>query len=371
MRFFIKLSFHIILLIYISAQSDIYHLEPNIFTKIDIKSDITEILLSSEVSNYIILQLIFSHPSKYISTFNLYDEELVIKNYNEHDYSKNNSDIIIDSELNLGMNKVILTTNNDNNTNVILSIFSKEINNINDDIKDFIYIKYILRENRYNQEFYIEDNTIKLEQNLDKINIYFRGINQLNNYTKIEEVIAQFNIRIFDKQFLESLYENIYISIYDDENISKEVLISEYITMKGNLIKNDNQMKIASKINDNKEQILLIYAKLITNNDKIFLHYKYNTFKVDNNNNNTNDDEEVDVEKNREKNIILLIIFCGVFLFVILITSVGFYCYINFHENENTEDYSNIEGINFDKSSKQSDSEFGEDSRKNSDIEEK
>ena len=354
MKLLLKFFFHIILLNNILSNESQTYLEPNIFTKIDLTSDVTQILISAEDSNYITIHLIYSYPSKYITTFNQNLEEFELEN----DYKKNQTDLIVDSKLSLGMNIVILKPNKESyNTSIInISIFSKGIKGKN----EFAYIKYTLSNDIINNKFNIKNEKINLKQDEDDLNISFSGINQINN-TDLLEKESEYNIKTFDKETIETFYENIYISIYDEENISKYILTSETFIEKGNNILNDNNRKIKAKINDNKEQILLIFAKINSNNNEILLHYEYINFKVEKNDNN-DDEDEVDVEKNRDKNLILLIIFCVIFLCVILITSIGVFCYLNCHEE--SEDISNIEGICIDKNSGHSDDDITDDSRK-------
>ena len=74
MNFFQKIFSLIIFSIYFSKGS-LITLKKNIYQRIDLNSEITELIISPESSKYINLELIFSLQSNYIITFNYYKED--------------------------------------------------------------------------------------------------------------------------------------------------------------------------------------------------------------------------------------------------------------------------------------------------------
>ena len=143
------------------------------------------------------------------------------------------------------------------------------------------------------------------------------------------------------------------MKIYSN-NIKEKPLISKTIKFKGPTIKSDMFVKLESNKNYNKEQILLISAKVDNSeNEEEILHYEYLTFKISSGNNNndikTEEDEEKEIKENRKKNESLLFIFLGVFVLIIVITFVLMFVYLKNYSNreiiEEDQDYSNIGGI--------------------------
>ena len=348
MRISQKLFLSLLFLIYYTKATPT-EIQSNIYNKISLSQELTEIILKSENYHYIEVELVFSHQSKYYTTFNEYTEENELY-INKEAQKTNQTDLIINSELILGKNKVLLKTNNDNEKGVILSIFLKE----NKGENDFVYIKYTLSENIQDEIYAIKDTKIKAEQKEGMLFIYFNGINQINNEKKLSNITSDFYIKIFDKKTLESLYENIYSYIYDSNNIKEKPLISKTIKLKGATIKSDMFVKLESNKNDNKEQILLISAKVDNSeNEEEIFHYEYLTFKISSGNNNndgkTEEDEEKEIKENRKKNESLLFIFLGVFVLIIVITFVLMFVYLKIYSVreiiEEDQDYSNIGGI--------------------------
>jgi hypothetical protein len=333
----------------------IYHIKStptpikrNIYNKISLNKEITEILFKPENNNYIKAELIFSHPSKYYTTFNEYSEE------NESNINKetNQTDLIIKSELIFGKNKVLLKTKDNNIDGVLLSIFLKD----NKGENDFVYIKYTLSENIENEKYGIKDHSIQLEQNEGMLFINFSGINQIEKDENITNIKTDFVIKIFDKNTLESLYENIYACIYDSKNIEDKSLISKTMKLKGSTITSNMFVKLEQNQNEKKEQILLINARVYNddNEKEEILHYEFLTFKINDPQNGTDEKteeekEEEEVKQHREDNQTLLFIFLGIFVGLILITFIIIFVYLKCYGGgdaiEEDQDYSNIGGI--------------------------
>ena len=363
MKIFKCFSLIIFLLYYITSTP--ITIKSNIYNKISLNIDITEIKFESKNKDYITIELIFSYPSKYFTTFNEYNAEIESNTLSEAK-NTNQTDIIIKRELNLGKNKVVIKTKNSNANGVILAIFKKD-NKDDKSQNDFVYIKYTLNENNEKEKYLVKNTKINLQQENGFLFINFDGINQIDNEINLDNLKTDFNINIFDKANLESLFENIYAYIYENEKIEIKPLISRIMKFKGKTIKSDMFLKIESNLTDNKERILLINAKVNNNNtEESNIHYEYLTFQLNNennnnsnnsnntNNNNTEENQEIsdeEVEENRNKNKTFLFIFLGIFAAVIIITFIAIFIYIKFHEGqedntiEEDRDYSGIGGI--------------------------
>ena len=362
MKMFKRFSLIIFLLYYITSNP--ITIKSNIYNKISLNTDITEIMFESKNKDYITIELIFSYPSKYFTTFNEYNAEIESNTLSEAK-NTNQTDIIIKSELNLGKNKVVTKTKNSNANGVILAIFKKD-NKDHKSQNEYVYIKYTLNENYEKEKYWVKNTKINLEQENGFLFINFDGINQIDNEINLDNLKTDFDINIFDKATLESLFENIYAYIYENEKIEIKPLISRIMKFKGKTIKSDMFLKIESNFTNNKERILLINAKVNNNNtEESNIHYEYLTFQLNNennnnsnnnntNNNNTEENQEIsdeEVEKNRNKNKTFLFIFLGIFAAVIIITFIAIFIYIKFHEGqednaiEEDRDYSGIGGI--------------------------
>ena len=356
MKFSLKLL-PIIILIYFTASSPIT-IKSNIYNKISLNQEVTEIILSTNNYNYITIELIFSNQSNYFTSFNEYNSEIESNSFKEFQKS-NQTDLIIKSELFLGKNKILLRTKDSNKNDIILTIFEKEKKD-NKGQNDFVYIKYSLSENIESEKYMIKNTKIQLEQDSEFLYIYFDGINQIDEEINLENLKSNFDIKIFDKIELESLYENIYAYIYDNEKLENKVLSNRSMKFKGKTVKSDMFIKIELNKNDNKEQIILISAKVNYNNiEESVLHYEYLTFqnfkeneKINNGTNgNKEDSQEEEVKANRENNKKILFIITGSFVVIIIISFISIVSYIKCHEvsNENVieedQDYSNIGGI--------------------------
>ena len=378
MKFSLKLL-PIIILIYFTASSPIT-IKSNIYNKISLNQEVTEIILSTNNYNYITIELIFSNQSNYFTSFNEYNSEIESNSFKEFQKS-NQTDLIIKSELFLGKNKILLRTKDSNKNDIILTIFEKEKKD-NKGQNDFVYIKYSLSENIESEKYMIKNTKIQLEQDSEFLYIYFDGINQIDEEINLENLKSDFDIKIFDKIELESLYENIYVYIYDNEKLENKALSNRSMKFKGKTVKSDMFIKIELNKNDNKEQIILISAKVNYNNiEESFLHYEYLTFQNfkenENNNNGTNgnkeDSQEEEVKANRENNKKILFIITGSFVVIIIISFISIVSYIKCHEvsNENVieedQDYSNIGGI-INKSEVTEKEDTTEDSRTNEEL---
>ena len=356
MKFSLKLL-PIIILIYFTASSPIT-IKSNIYNKISLNQEVTEIILSTNNYNYITIELIFSNQSNYFTSFNEYNSEIESNSFKEFQKS-NQTDLIIKSELFLGKNKILLRTKDSNKNDIILTIFEKEKKD-NKGQNDFVYIKYSLSENIESEKYMIKNTKIQLEQDSEFLYIYFDGINQIDEEINLENLKSNFDIKIFDKIELESLYENIYAYIYVNEKLENKALSNRSMKFKGKTVKSDMFIKIELNKNDNKEQIILISAKVNYNNiEESVLHYEYLTFqnfkeneKINNGTNgNKEDSQEEEVKANRENNKKILFIITGSFVVIIIISFISIVSYIKCHEvsNENVieedQDYSNIGGI--------------------------
>ena len=329
----------IILSIYFTKEAQL-SIDKNIYNRIELTLESNEVQIQSESSKYIIIELIFSHPSNYETTFNQ------IKESDEIDKTKNQTDLITKSEIKLGKNIIIL--NNENNSNnIIISIFSnrKENNNYN----EFAYIKYIFSDND-DEKYELKKNKITYRKDNDKYELTLPGI-KLNNQEDLNNLQINLNIALFDKEIIESIYQNFYIYQLDKDNSYQKANKSQSSLLTSEeIIKEEFSRKIDLIINKEKNMILLINIELINkdNDEKNILHYEYTIFEKEK---STEQDEEVDVEKNRDKNKILLIIIMAAFVGIIFLTFIIIFSYLKCKEDgiedsiEEEKDYSNIGGL--------------------------
>ena len=384
----IKLFFNIFCILSIIACSTVEEVkidQQNILKEIELKDSDYQIILAIESAKdqYMTVEYIFSHPSKFDYTFNQYDiddnktklysnkdaesnenifyfdENVQVFPLNQKrmlssDFSENQTDIISDKESIYGKNKVYLKLN-DQIENIVFSIFPKE------QLKgtEKLYIKYKITENKEDKKYTLNNAKIGLTQDKDMLNITFEGI-KYDDSINFTNIIVNYQIKLFDKNSLESMFEeNIYLYAFDTQ---AKALFSTNLILKGKVTQDKNYLVIKAPLNENKEQLLLINVK-ITNkdlSDEELLQYEvYNNIIVKeqskervwpDEDKKKKDDDEIDAKKNREENRPILILILGLFIGSVVITFIGVFIYIQYFAKkdgniEEDQDYKDVGGI--------------------------
>ena len=190
------------------------------------------------------------------------------------------------------------------------------------------------------------------------LNLTFEGI----KYDSIDctNITVNYQIKLFDKNSLESMFEeNIYLYALDTQ---AKALFSTNLILKGKVTQDKNYLVIKAPLNENKEQLLLINAK-ITNkdlSDEELLQYEvYNNIIVKeqskervwpDEDQKKKDDDEIDAKKNRKENKGILILILGLFIGSVVITFIGVFIYIQYFAKkdgniEEDQDYKDVGGI--------------------------
>ncbi len=382
----IKLFFNIFCILSIIACSTVEEVkidQQNILKEIELKDSDYQIILAIESAKdqYMTVEYIFSHPSKFDYTFNKYDIDdnktklysnkdaesnenifyfdenvqvfpLNLKRMLSSDFSENQTDIINDKESIYGKNKVVLKLN-DQIENIVFSLFKKE------QLKgtEKLYIKYKISENKEAKKYTLNNAKIGLTQDKDMLNITFEGI-KYDDSINFTNIIVNYQIKLFDKNSLESMFEeNIYLYAFDTQ---AKALFSTNLILKGKVTQDKNYLVIKAPLNENKEQLLLINVK-ITNkdlSDEELLQYEvYNNIivkeqskEMPDEDKKKKDDDEIDAKKNREENRPILILILGLFIGSVVITFIGVFIYIQYFAKkdgniEEDQDYKDVGGI--------------------------
>ena len=254
-----------------------------------------------------IIELSFSHPSRYNFAFNQYDDENDPLNhiesyqyplfqinpniftFDEDNENNNNNNIIhlrrlsthffsnqsgiISEDLPfLGKGKIVLNLTSEMKE-ILLTIFKKE--NIENNGDDKVYIKYKFSTEEEKEKYFLEDSRVNIKQDKDILNISFCVIRSLNE--NISNFNISYDIKLFDKKYLYTKYENIYFySFIGDENTT----FAENIKLKGNSTNYTYSLKINATLNNKDEQILLINAKIKNESEEEIFQYEYVNFTV-------------------------------------------------------------------------------------------
>jgi len=336
----------------------------NQFEYIPLIEDETQIVFINKnlTSEKMYIDLIFSHQSKYQVTINQYDEEtktITKENisqafyYNYEDkpftnlfrrlssnYTENQTNLIEKEEIVLGINKICLKLTKDIK-NIIVTIFRDGLDRKNDteSIEEGVVVRY-----KYNEEekYNLKSNKVTYELEKDTLNITFSGISPLDEKLNLKNISVEYKVELFDKDELLSSFENIYFYNYGKVNS----LFSTIVKLKGDIIKENNYLKIKAPLNNNKEQLLLIRAKVkdLNKQKEYLLQYQAEEFKVVEKSGNKiwppdGNDEEADDDpskKNIEKNKDIFYIILGTFGGIIFFTFMSFFIY--FTLNKKSED---------------------------------
>jgi hypothetical protein len=110
------------------------------------------------------------------------------------------------------------------------------------------------------------------------LSIVFNGLSSSDEKINLKNISVEYKVELFDKDALLSSFENIYFYNYG----KVEDLFSTIIKLKGDIIKENNYLKIKAPLNNKKEQLLLIRAKMkdLNNKKEYLLQYQVEEFKV-------------------------------------------------------------------------------------------
>ena len=305
-----------------------------------------KLLLLHNYNNFseMLVDIMFSSPSKYEVTFNAYEEDPL--NNLSSDYSYNQTDLIIKEDEYFGKNRLYLNlVINQNETIEQILLFIKRKDNLSNN-DDKIMIRYIFEENK---EIYILKNKkINITQEKDILNISFGGISPNLEEDNLTNITATYNIYLIDKNTLESNFENIYFYGFSErDNI---FLYHKELKFKGNIIQYDNYIRIKAPLNDKNEQIIFIKAE-IKYYGNIFI-YEVEHFKVleiSEKAKPKGKKKKINAKKNRKKNKSKLIIIMSLFLGSVIFTFIFVFIYLKISKNEGLNnkdqqeyDYKNI-----------------------------
>ena len=284
---------------------------------INLEEEMTQFMLTntSKPNSKVLVELLFTHPSKYNITFNpkeeggekekkmgkLYSvyskqEPLLFGNtknanklYIDKDLNKvfihplrkletiyeydENITTVVEDKLVSGKHRIVLELGEDDNTPVIFTVFRKE-EKTEDDADEKMYINYRIGEPILD----LKDTKVKVKQNKDMLNIEFKGIKPEDEDLDLKDVSVEYTINLFNKKDLESKYENIYAYKIDNQ---VESLYTKNIKLKGNNVKQDIYLVIQAPLNDKKDQLLLIDSVIKKGEEEIVLQYEFNEFKVE------------------------------------------------------------------------------------------
>ena len=368
-----------LLLISYSCSSDPIELEENTFKKVVLTEEETQILFPiTKQTSRMSVDVALSHPSEYNISLSQYDNESALineiiesKNSKEFHLNEeemyihpkrrlstlfdNQTDLIEKEELHLGLSKITLKLGK-NMEKIVLTVFKSENATTNSNVEKFILVRYKLVEEEEKQKYQLNNTKITMKQEKDMLSIKFGGVKQLGENTNLTNFVTVYTISLFDKENLDSKYENVYL--YECDGLKS--LFSTNIKLKGEATKADNYLKIKAPLNDKKNQILLINAKVKNGDEEEqILHYELSDFKVEEESGERvwPDDKEKEKEGDKEKegekakdpkeeNEYILYIIMGSFGGIVILTFIAVLIYVKLNGNkpdiEEDNDYKDI-----------------------------
>jgi hypothetical protein len=368
-----------LLLISYSCSGDPIELEQNTFKKVVLTEEETQILFPiTKQTSRMSVDVALSHPSEYNISLSQYDNESALineiiesKNSKEFHLNEeemyihpkrrlstlfdNQTDLIEKEELHLGLSKITLKLGK-NMEKIVLTVFKSENATTNSNVEKFILVRYKLVEEEEKQKYQLSNTKITMKQEKDMLSIKFGGVKQLGENTNLTNFVTVYTISLFDKENLDSKYENVYL--YECDGLKS--LFSTNIKLKGEATKADNYLKIKAPLNDKKNQILLINAKVKNGDEEEqILHYELSDFKVEEESGERvwPDDKEKEKEGDKEKegekakdpkeeNEYILYIIMGSFGGIVILTFIAVLIYVKLNGNkpdiEEDNDYKDI-----------------------------
>ena len=301
---------------------------------------------NSTASNKMLIEIMFSHPSRYSISFNKYKKGSIIVDDNSAerkfspDYSNNQTGLILNEEKNIGKNRLILNISKtlEDSTNDII-IYIKRNDNFVSGEEDKVMIRYL--SNATNEKYFLNNTKINLEKDKNALNLTFGGISLYGNENKSFSFLsANYTIDIFEKETLEKNLENIYsYALYNDKRIS---LYHEEFRVQPDISKNNFRNINNITIKTKKELLLLIKVKAF--NSSRILQYEAVTFKLTTDSSGK-DTDEIDTDKNIKENKTTLIIILSFYSASVLLTFICVFIYLTIRKksevnnNKNAEEY--------------------------------
>jgi hypothetical protein len=358
-----------LLLISYSCSGDPIELEQNTFKKVVLTEEETQILFPiSKQTSRMSVDVALSHPSEYNIFFSQYDNESALideiiepKNSKEFHLNEeemyihpkrrlstlfeNQTDLIENEELHLGLSKITLKLGQ-SMEKIVLTVFKSENTTSNSNAEKFIFVRYKLVEEEEKQKYQLNNTKITMKQEKDMLSIKFGGVKQLVENTNLTNFVSVYTINLFDKENLDSKYENVYL--YECDGLKS--LLSKNIKLKGEATKADNYLKIKAPLNNKKNQILLINAKVKNGDEEEqILHYELSDFKVEEESGERvwpPDDEKKEEKTPKEENEYILYIIMGSFGGIVILTFIVVLIYVKLNGNkpniEEDNDYKDI-----------------------------
>ena len=337
---------------------------------IELLKDETKILLKNadKANTQVFIDLVFTHPSNYNCSFyqssidseegkndteidGLYSvysdvEPLFVKNvengnkqYPLRKLETLDNFTVTEKEEKLGKKRIILGLEKLVKSPVILSVLRKEEKD-----GEKMYINYHIGE----EELELNDTKVDFKQNKDMLNITFKGLKTKNDEA-LENITVSYTINLFDREQLESKYENIYAYKIDSQVKS---LYSENIKLKGNNVTNEIFLVVKAPLNDKKEQLLLVDAEITKGEENLYLQFESKILKVEEQSPErvwpSEDDKKDEDLKKKNKNKLYIIMIC--FAISVLLTLLILFIYIKFFASkdgniEEEKDYKDVGGI--------------------------
>ena len=301
---------------------------------------------NSTASNKMLIEIMFSHPSRYSISFNKYKKGSIIVDDNSAerkfspDYSNNQTGLILNEEKNIGKSRLILNMSKtlEDSTNDII-IYIKRNENFVSGEEDKVMIRYL--SNATNEKYFLNNTKINLEKDKNALNLTFGGVSLYGNENKSFSFLsANYTIDIFEKETLEKNLENVYsYALYDDKRIS----LYHRELRKQPDIANNKFIRIDNFTTNTKKELLLLIKVKVINSTNI-LQYEAVTFKFSKDSGGK-DTDEVDTEKNIKENKPTLILILAFYSGAVFLTFVAVFIYLtiknkkNEKNNKNAEDY--------------------------------
>lgn len=389
-------------MIYLINSSEIElidNIKENSLTLINLGSSTIQALFKIKSgSKKMLVDLIFSHPSNYNFTLNQYDPDVDEENIEdlnpveseqepllftqaqnvqklylnkeidrrfinpkrrlESVYSENQTDLIESGESFLGRNRLILNLKEEMN-NIVLTLFRNE--NVEENKNEKMYIKFKNFQSEVGTPLASIDNKMIVRQKKDILDVEFGGL-ILGEDVNVDNYTVKYDIKIFNKDDVQSKYENYYIYSYTNDITP---LFSTSLSSKGNAIKKTNYIRIKASLNERKSQYLLINAKVknLDDGEEELLQYDVLKFSVEeqseerkwpdekeNEKEKSETSEKTEEDKIKEKNKVKLYIILFFFILSIVLTFAGLFIYLTFFGKkdniiEEDTDYKDVGGI--------------------------
>ena len=164
----------IFLIFYAKIASE--DIKENIYNRILLDGDTHKIKLDFNNYDYIGVEIILSHPSKYTTTFNFYDTPVI-----------SNSTHFLIQDHSFGKSKLVIEKNKSIMQNNLYILF--KLKNGQDNKNCFAFLKYNYITNIEDEKYNITNPNITLNEGNKTFKINFEGINPNGNIYNLENFI--------------------------------------------------------------------------------------------------------------------------------------------------------------------------------------